>query len=281
MCFDHRTSCYCSSVPTGALNLAVSGRCCLWSHSLWCRGTLPRGQKGFGGSAEMTANRPLRQDCYRLIGVPPSRDAYYAMECLSGRAEKRLQALLAERGPKCLDVWRGCGRLGGPHCFFAISILMLFGFFWANSSLLICSLCTQEKQRRVEVFFPLVLLIQDRTEGVCRHLWGKKSQHFNKQTCFRSIYIVIRMYSQMSVCRDTFFGTERPCLETQRSGVGGCCGDGGRRTVSACSTGASQGSYVQGRAGATTKLTGISRKGRPNKPMQLTKLYSLSLKKKK
>lgn len=79
------------------------------------------------------------------------------------------------------------------------------------------------------------------------------------------------MYSQMSACRNTFFGTERPS--------GGCCGDGGCRTVSAWSTEASRGSYVQGRASATSKLTGFSQKGRPNKPMQFTKLYSLSLKK--
>lgn len=60
----------------------------------------------------MTENRLLRQDCYRLIGVPPSRDAYYAMECLSGRAEERLQALLAERGLSALMFDGGVGGLG-------------------------------------------------------------------------------------------------------------------------------------------------------------------------
>lgn len=80
------------------------------------------------------------------------------MESLSGRAEEKLQALFAERG------------LSASMFDGGISILMLFDCR-ANSSLLNCSLCTQEKQRRVYFFFPpLVLLIQDRTEGVCRHL---------------------------------------------------------------------------------------------------------------
>lgn len=117
LCFDHRTLCYASSGPTGALNLGVSGCCCLWSRLPWWRGALPNGQKSIGGSAEMTENRPLRQDCYRLIGVPPNWDAYYATECLSGRAEERLQALLVGRGPKCIDVWRWVGGWRGRTAF--------------------------------------------------------------------------------------------------------------------------------------------------------------------
>lgn len=158
LCFDHRTLCYASSGPTGALNLGASGRCCLWSRLPRSRGTLPRGQKSIGVSAEMTENRPPRQDRYRLIGVPPSRDAYYATECLLVRAEGRLQALLAERGPKCVDVWRG-----GWEVWVAISILMLFDCR-ANSRLLTCSLCMQEKQRRVD-FFPLFYLYKTGQKG--------------------------------------------------------------------------------------------------------------------